>query len=332
MAGANSSASPLDAVTDTVGEPTIEAFETLGNETRLAILLALWDAKSPGPPVSEPSDPPIPFSELRERVGIRDSGQFNYHLDKLTGPFVESTDDGYLLTTAAEQVLSAIFAGTLSEHSSFEGEPIDSECGRCGGSVVIDYADGTLLQRCTNCTGTWREPGDPPGVLSKGYLPPVGLENRTPQEFHWQGNTWTRHRLFSMVEGACPRCSGTVTTHINICEGHDTEDVSICDQCGSEFEFQTNFVCDICKHSWWVPASMPIFTEAAVRAFYHERGLDHDALYDASETEKLRDSIEQVEVTTGEPFELVVTVEIDGDRLEVTLDDEAHVTNVQKGV
>lgn len=332
MAGANASESPLDAVTDTVGQPTIEAFETLGNETRLAILLALWDAKSPGPPVAEPSEPPVPFSELRERVGIRDSGQFNYHLDKLTDSFIESTEEGYLLTTAAEQVLSAIFAGTLSEHSSFEGEPIDADCGRCGGPVVIDYDDGTVFQRCTDCKGIWREPGDPPGVLSKGYLPPVGLENRTPQEFYRQGNTWTRHRMFSMMEGVCPRCSGTVTNHINVCDDHDTEDGTICERCGSEIEIQTLFECDICKYEWWVPATLPMFTEEAVKVFYYERGLDTDALYDDNETEKIRESIDQVEVSADDPFELLVTVEIDGDRLEVILDDEARVTDVEEVV
>lgn len=135
-----------------------------------------------------------------------------------------------------------------------------------------------------------------------------------------------------MAEGACPRCSGTVTTHINICKDHDIKEGTICEECGSEFEIQTNFVCDICKHSWWVTASFPIFTEQAVKAFYYERGLDPDALYDASETEKIQETIKQVQVSSDEPFELIVSVEIGSDHLEVSLDDNAQVTNVEKGV
>lgn len=96
MADTPSTKAPLEAVADTVGERTTEGFEMLGSNTRLAILLALWQAQDPSPPPSEQSDPDVSFSALRERVGIRDSGQFNYHLDKLVGTFVEQTDAGYL--------------------------------------------------------------------------------------------------------------------------------------------------------------------------------------------------------------------------------------------
>jgi len=40
-----------------------DAFRVLGNETRMEILRALGDA-----------DGPLPFSELHDRVGTRDSG------------------------------------------------------------------------------------------------------------------------------------------------------------------------------------------------------------------------------------------------------------------
>lgn len=54
MAGANSSGTSLDAVTDTVGERTTAAFEILGNNARGAILSALWEAQDPGPPPPTP--------------------------------------------------------------------------------------------------------------------------------------------------------------------------------------------------------------------------------------------------------------------------------------
>lgn len=328
MDDADAAASPLERLAGTVGEPTIDAFDILANDTRMAIILVLWEAKDPGPPLTEPSAAAVPFSELRERVGIQDPGQFNYHLDKLRGTFVESTDDGYTLTTAAEQVLSAVLAGTLADQPSFENEPIDADCNRCGAPVVVDYREGAIIERCSSCEGMWGVPDDPPGMLAKRFLPPVGLKNRTPQEFHRTGNTWTRHRLFSMIEGVCPDCSGTVTTTITVCDDHGATDGTICDHCGGLYEVHTLFVCDICKSEWWVPAHAPIFTDVAVTSFLYEHGLDVNELYDTSSTEKLGDVIERAVVRSEDPLELVVTVAVDNDRIEVILDGNARVTEV----
>lgn len=330
MAGVDSSESPLETVASTVGEQTTEAFEILGNDTRLAILLALWEAMDPDLPTPEPADSAVSFSALRERVGMRDSGQFNYHLEKLNGPFVEQTDTGYTLTTRAEQVLSAVLAGTLADPSSFEGEPIDVECHRCGAPTVIDYSNGMLIVRCTSCDGAFHQPDDSPGMLAKVYRPPVGLANRTPQEFHRYGNTWDRHRLHSMIEGVCPDCSGSVTTTIHICDAHDTHDETVCEHCGTLYEILSLFVCDVCKAAWRTPAWAIIFTEVAVLAFFHDHGLDPLALYDEFALGVLREAIEEVTVGEEGPLEVDVTVELDGDFLNVTLDNEGQVLDVQQ--
>jgi hypothetical protein len=58
----------------------------------LSILLGLWEAFEPFT-----EENAVSFSELRDRVGTRDSGQFNYHLDQLTGHFIRATDSGYEL-------------------------------------------------------------------------------------------------------------------------------------------------------------------------------------------------------------------------------------------
>ncbi|WP_123538752.1 winged helix-turn-helix domain-containing protein [Halosimplex salinum] len=74
------------AVTDT--------FTLLSNETRVRILAALADSDAEA----------VRFSDLRSRVGVTDSGQFNYHLEKLRGELVAKTDDGYALTDAGGRV------------------------------------------------------------------------------------------------------------------------------------------------------------------------------------------------------------------------------------
>ncbi|MFD1515073.1 ArsR/SmtB family transcription factor [Halomarina rubra] len=70
----------------------IEAFEALSDETRLAIVRTLAERRR-----ESPDAPTLSFSALRERVGVRDSGTFNYHLDRLQQTFVRKRGDGYEL-------------------------------------------------------------------------------------------------------------------------------------------------------------------------------------------------------------------------------------------
>lgn len=97
--------------------PTSEAnpslattFDLLGDKTRLRIVESLLEA-----------DPePLRFSEIRSRVGARDPGRFNYHLNRLRGSLVEQRDEGYVLTREGRQ-----FGSLLSEPTR-EGEPVGS--------------------------------------------------------------------------------------------------------------------------------------------------------------------------------------------------------------
>ena len=81
-----------------------DTFAIVGEESRLAILEALWRL-----------DAPAAFSDLRAEVGTRDSAQFNYHLGKLTDQFVHKTDAGYELRTAGERIVQAILAGSFTQ-------------------------------------------------------------------------------------------------------------------------------------------------------------------------------------------------------------------------
>lgn len=86
-----------------------DAFAVLGNGTRMEILRALADA-----------DDSLSFSELRDRVGVSDSGRFNYHLDKLDGHFVTDTSDGYQLQNAGKRVNKAVLSGGLRSRQRWD--------------------------------------------------------------------------------------------------------------------------------------------------------------------------------------------------------------------
>jgi DNA-binding transcriptional ArsR family regulator len=95
----------LEAAAGAAGPAATEAFKLLGDETRLAILLALWEAHEPFA-----DGDAVGFSTLRDRVGTADSGRFNYHLDRLTDHFVRRTDDGYELREAGLTVGRSVIA------------------------------------------------------------------------------------------------------------------------------------------------------------------------------------------------------------------------------
>jgi DNA-binding transcriptional ArsR family regulator len=325
MSDTTPSTTPLEAVIDTVDERTIEAFELLGNEIRLAILLALWESIDAGPPHSEPT---VPFSELRRRVGMRHGRQFNYHLDKLVGRFVHRSDEGYTLTVSGKRILSTVMAGTVTDPPSFEDERIDAACLVCGSSTVVDYHDSVLTQRCPDCDGLVQSADEPTGIIATEYRPPVGLVNRTPQEFVQQGKTWHRHRRHAFIEGTCPECSGTVTTSVEVCADHDTRDGHGCDYCGRVHGAMANFVCDVCKAGMRTGVWNTILTETPVVAFFYEHGLDTTALEDELAYGVLYEAVEEVAVCSETPLELRVTVTLDGDRLTVRLDEATKVLEV----
>lgn len=107
-------------------DPT-EAFDLLGDETRLAILRALADRQR-----AAPDDPALSFTELREQAGVADSGLFNYHLNQLVDQFVRATDEGYELGyTGRQLVCSPTVKRAGLETESTETDSGASECPVC---------------------------------------------------------------------------------------------------------------------------------------------------------------------------------------------------------
>jgi hypothetical protein len=318
---------PFDVIAETLDDESIEAFELLGNETRLEIIVALWDAIEMTP-IGEEREPGLSFTELYDRVGVQDSGKFNYHLEKLTGTFV-AHEESYTLTGGAFDIIAAIIKGAGTESPSFTDEPIDADCPLCGASMVIDYESGTLRIRCTNCRGNFRRPDDPPGMVMSTSRPPVGLTNRSPEEFFLKGNAEWRHRVQSFIDGACARCTGTVSVTPEMCETHEPGDDSLCPQCNRLDELFWLFVCDVCKKRVGTPGRSPIWAETAVMSFCYERGLDVNATVDRYDFNEMYRATDMT-VSARDPLEVTVTVELEGDRLTATLDEDANVVTIEE--
>lgn len=294
-----------------------EAFAALGNETRVHILRALWE-----------TDDPLTYSDLKERVGMRNSGQFNYHLDKLTGHFVKKAGGAYDLRMAGEQMVAAVLSGTLTEDPSFEAVELDGSCPHCGGPIEAEYADETLHVWCTG--GEGHIPTESrPGALAESRFPPAGLMDRTPDEVVQAAMTWANSRFTPMYDGVCPRCAGSVSLTLQICNTHEGGSGRVCEHCDAVFAVWVRRSCRVCGFELMVPAWHHLLEHPAVAGFFYERGvMTTPWTWEVLTAEAVRPV---TEILTEDPFRLGFTFELDGDALNVTLDEEMKVVTTERG-
>lgn len=293
-----------------------DAFALVGNETRIRILEALWAAYDP-----YEADNAVPFSELFEQVGAEDTGNFNYHLGRLTGHFVRRTGDGYELGAPGFGIVRAVVAGGVTATPTLEATPVAATCEQCGGTVEITYEDGTTWARCSACEGYWPQRG---GEIFGFSLPPEGLRDRAPDEILAATIVYSIHRFESMIDGVCAECGGAVDVSLVVCDEHDAG-AGICDACGSHFAGVVTSVCRSCKFAWRSPGYAPVSHHPALVAFYYERGIEHVPATWAA----IRRGLNwREEVVSAAPASLQVTVSHEGDRLQFTLDGTGTVVDV----
>ncbi|MFB6270691.1 MAG: winged helix-turn-helix domain-containing protein, partial [Halobacterium sp.] len=225
--------------------PPAEAFALLGNETRITILQELWLAP----------ERPVAFSDLRKRVGMRDSAQFNYHLSKLTDHFVRQVEGGYEFQYAGEKVVRAILAGTFTERVELEF-PVEGECFDCGGGLEAAYADERLTIRCADCKSTYGRYAFPPG----------GLRDRSTTEIEAAFDQRVRHLHCLAADGVCPECGGRIETAVV----PDDDDVL-------GLDVRVDHTCMQCQHTISSPVGLSLLDDSRVVAFHADHGVELNA-------------------------------------------------------
>lgn len=332
MGGSTSSSSPLESAAGVAGPHVTEAFKLLSDETRLAILLTLWEAYEPGAPGPQG----LAFSELRERVGAEDSGNFAYHLDKLGEHFVEQAEEGYRLSNAGLKIVRSVIAGTGIEERGLSPTEVPRDCPACGASTTLSYEDQRLYQRCNECEGHVGPDSSlraPPGTLfvHEGF-DPAGLVGRTPGEVFVAGTIDYHRTVTLVVRGICPECSGPVEETLRICEDHDPSEGTRCSTCGTLDEVRACYVCSVCKFNVSYPAWAAAFDHPAVVSFYYDHGFE--MTYGLEEPEAaghLWDRLlREQELVSKTPVRIRVTIRDEGETLELTLDGDLDVVDVQR--
>ena len=265
-----------------------EVFALLGSEARVDVLRELATA-----------DEPLSFSALRDRVGMRDSGQFNYHLGKLSGTFVKGGEEGYELTLAGLQVVGALISGTYTADASVESFEVDDSCPSCGeGSLVVSYGDEQAHIDCTECDEFHNRFGFPPGTLDQYD------RDELPEAF----DRWMRALFHLITSGFCANCAGRLTGRLE----HESEPPRLawdCERCG-----------DVARSS----VTTPLLFHPAMQGFLYDHGID------MSETPSWRLlSTRDVDEHVDESG-VTVRLAFDGETLTARIDPDGRVASVER--
>jgi hypothetical protein len=321
----------MSADTNETGTTTLspdDAFAVLGNDTRMDILRALGETEDS-----------LSFSELRGRVGIRDSGQFNYHLDQLEGHFVSKTDDEYELSQRGDRVIQAVLSGAVTQAPTVEPTEIDALCYHCNGEIMVDYQEESVGIFCRECSGNFEpsreqladrlgseELAENVGVIGGNPLPPAGVLDRSPSEMLQAATAWGHMQMYYGWAGICGRCSAPMDQSVDVCETHDAND-GVCEACGGRQAVIHVSECTNCTNSGRALFSLRVFGHIDFLHFVTGHGLNPIAPESPLEFWGNFTPYEE-EIISTDPFKARFTFTIGEDAITMTVDDDLSVVDV----
>jgi ribosomal protein S27AE len=277
-----------------------EAFAILADPNRFDLVRVLAEA----------SRQSLPFSELYRRSNFEDSGQFNYHLERLVGPFLRRTEDGYGLRHAALIVHRLAASGLLSDRGEAEVTTVETTCPRCGaGRAAAVYEGDRFWVRCGGC-------GRRAAVAP---FPPRALRNHEPERAPAAFDRYTTGLVVRAAENVCPWCASPLSASLEPA----TDDWPAVD-------WTIHRECDHCRG--WIHTRVHdlLRLHPAVVAFYHERGVDvlGSSIWEVEEvmTEGTRVVADADAHARADEWTAVVTLVHDGDAIELGIADDLRVS------
>lgn len=266
-----------------------EGFEALAHPIRMGVLRALFEAEEPA----------MRFSELRAAVDAEDSGNFNYHLDRLVGLYVEKEDESYRLTERGFEVGIALASGAYGEGESAERIESFGRCLRCDSPTDAVFERGTSVLECPNGHRTY-----------VARLPPEAVTERTEPELAALVATELYATVGRALRGSCSACRCPVDGELEATE----EGVLFRADCG------------FCGVEYAVPAGLCALQDSEIVRYLDQRGADpretppwaFDCCFVGAET-----------VESESPFRVRVGVGPDESRVGVVLDHEGAVREVR---
>ena len=288
-----------------------EAFAALTDETRLRILQVLWDSDIET----------VPFSELRRAVGMRDPGQFNYHLDKLVGQFVTKTDAGYQLTQAGKHVVGTIISGMYTTHGTIDLIVLNHSCQNSGDPLVLRYERETVRIRCDSCSSCpshWEAP-----------VPPAAFAGYDRDEVPEVVSRYFRTKVHQIINGFCPYCHGRMKPTVELVntmgECPSSED-GLEDPNGRSADPVVRFDCQRCGAGSQITLDHALLlANPVVFSFYYENGIDLQKRF-FWELSGL--GPDEVDVESRNPIRVNVTFRVDEYAFTVVVDEDFDILDV----
>lgn len=278
-----------------------EAFSLVSDETRFGILTALQAAGEP-----------LPFSALREAVGVEDTGRFNYHLDKLAGHFLAKTTAGYEIAPPGVRLVGAVRSGAYTAALNADPVPVDGECLVCGADLIARFRDHGVTIDCPGCETTFTNPETPAGLFADH---PVEDAPKLVAQ-------WNRLRATAVEASLCPNCYGHVDNRLELSGDPDTTDwvadsgllgmvFSECSRCGWTFNAAVQFA---------------VLTHPRVAAYHHEHGVDLRTTppWELDWLEPGRGSIE-----SRNPVRIALPIPLDDETREFVFDADLELVEVR---
>ncbi|WP_246045717.1 winged helix-turn-helix domain-containing protein [Halorussus ruber] len=278
--------------------PPEEAFELLAHDLRFRILEVLNDA-----------DGALAFSGLRERVGVDDPGQFNYHLGKLTDRFVRSADEGYELAPPGRRIVGAVLSGGYTKILDADPVETDARCIVCGSRMAVEFRDDGVEIRCGECEETLTNTSVPAGIL----------EGVAPAEVPEVVDQWLKRVHAAADFGFCSNCDGRFEAGLVVAGQPDAPDWLD----GEEKPRATvRYECDRCGFEWTSFPPSAVLLHPAVVGFHYDHGIDvrETPLWDLDWL-----GIDVMSVESADPPEVEISVTLDGETATFTFDADLNL-------
>lgn len=277
-----------------------DALAAIGNERRVSMLYELQQAFREG-------EYALAYAELKRRVGLRDSGNFNYHLQRLVGQYVRKTPEGYELTYAGRKVASALTAGIFTEKADGTTLSASGTCYNCGNeSLSARYEHERIRIACDDCSEE---------ILHNPF-PPAPTTRR--DDLLAAFDAWTRRWNALASAGTCSECGSHMDGELT-----DTDpNLSI-----GDVPYRLRMTCCEC----WAMANLPlgclVRDHPRVVGFHAAHGVDIDArpLWDI-DWALHRDYLSVVET---DPLSLRLRIPLDDEELRLTFDGEGTVVSTE---
>jgi len=284
-----------------------DAFLIPAHEIRLGILRALWEADNHS----------LSFSTLRKETGIRDTGNFTYHLSKLEGRYVAHVEDRYELLYPGHRLIDAIQSGVFNQHIEQREIPLSAACPDCAGQLVFSYEACIARIVCTDCAET---------VL--GYpFDPGGFAQRDDSDVPRAFDRRTRRYWLTATDGVCPVCAGPTDVRLV----SDATTLQALERYESHYASdQPALVATDCQHCSfysYVSVGVLLLDHPHIVGTLYDSGVDVRDRY-LWELGFIVDA-DCVELTGTAPRKLVVTARDVDSELRATVDETATIVDVQ---